>query len=63
MLVFTHGGVLDMFYRHIAGLDMSAERKFGIPNAGLNRIELTPSGWQLRSWAEVTHLESALDDI
>jgi probable phosphoglycerate mutase len=63
VLVFTHGGVLDMFYRHIAGLTMSAERKFGIPNAGLNRIELTPAGWQIRGWADIAHLKGARDDI
>jgi probable phosphoglycerate mutase len=63
VLVFTHGGVLDMFYRFATGLSISAERKFGIPNAGLNRIELTTKGWQIRSWADMAHLERALDDL
>ena len=63
ILVFTHGGVLDMLYRHITGLSLSAERKFGIPNAGLNRIDVSVAGWQVRAWADVAHLESALDDI
>ena len=63
ILVFTHGGVLDMLYRFITGLSISAERDFGIPNAGLNRIDVTPAGWQIRSWAETAHLESALDDL
>ena len=63
ILVFTHGGVLDKLYRFITGLPLSAERDFGIPNAGLNRIEITASGWQIRAWAEVDHLEGALDDL
>jgi len=63
ILVFTHGGVLDKLYRFITGLPISAQRNFGIPNAGLNRIELTLSGWQIRSWADVAHLERALDDL
>ena len=63
ILVFTHGGVLDKLYRFITGLPLSAPRNFGIPNAGLNRIEITPSGWQIRSWADVAHLERALDDL
>ena len=63
VLVFTHGGVLDMLYRDITGLSMSAERDFGIPNAGLNRIEVTPEGRKIRIWADVAHLESALDDL
>lgn len=63
VLVFTHGGVLDKLYRFITGLPLSAPRDFGIPNAGLNRIEVTPSGWQIRSWADIAHLEGALDDL
>ena len=63
ILVFTHGGVLDKLYRHVTGLPLSAQRNFGIPNAGLNRIELTPAGWQIRSWVDIAHLEGALDDL
>lgn len=63
VLVFTHGGVLDKFYRFVTGLTLSAARDFGIPNAGLNRIELTATGWRIRAWADVAHLDSALDDL
>ncbi len=63
ILVFTHGGVLDKLYRFITGLPLSAERDFGIPNAGLNHIEISAAGWQIRSWADIAHLESALDDL
>ena len=63
ILVFTHGGVLDKLYRFITCLPISAPREFGIPNAGLNRIEVTPAGWQIRAWAETAHLERALDDL
>ena len=63
ILVFTHGGVLDKLYRFVTGLPLSAERNFGIPNAGLNRIELVAGKWQIRAWADVAHLESALDDL
>jgi probable phosphoglycerate mutase len=63
ILVFTHGGVLDQFYRHVTGTPLSTQRGFGIPNAGLNRVELAASGWQIRAWAEVAHLDRALDDL
>ena len=63
ILVFTHGGVLDKLYRFVTGLPLSAPRDFGIPNAGLNRIEITPAGWQIRAWADIAHLEGALDDL
>lgn len=63
ILVFTHGGVLDMLYRHITGIPISAERNFGIPNAGLNRIEVTPAGWRVVAWADTAHLDDALGDL
>jgi probable phosphoglycerate mutase len=63
ILVFTHGGVLDYLYRFITGLSLSAERDFGIPNAGLNRIEVTTAGWQILAWADLAHLDGALDDL
>jgi 2,3-bisphosphoglycerate-dependent phosphoglycerate mutase len=63
VLIFTHGGVLDELYRHINGISMSAVREFGIPNCGLNRVEFELSKWQVRAWADVAHLDGALDDL
>ena len=63
ILVFTHGGVLDMLYRFVTRLPVSADRKFGIPNAGLNRVEVTSAGWQICAWADTAHLDGALDDL
>ena len=63
VLVFTHGGVLDMIYRHIHALGLSSVREFGVPNAGLNWIECADSCWSMHSWAEIAHLENALDDL
>lgn len=63
VLVFTHGGVLDKLYRFVTGLPLSAERSFGIPNAGLNRIEVRPNGWRILAWADVAHLDHSLDDL
>ena len=55
--------MLDYLYRFITGLSLSAERDFGIPNAGLNRVELAADRWQIRAWADVAHLDGALDDL
>lgn len=63
ILVFTHGGVLDKFYRFITGLPLSAARDFRIPNAGLNRVERTDAGWKIRAWADVAHLDDTMDDL
>lgn len=56
VLVFTHGGVLDMVYRHIHALGFSAAREFGVPNAGLNWIECTDTCWNLECWGDIGHL-------
>jgi probable phosphoglycerate mutase len=63
LLVVTHGGVLDELYRHVHGLPVGSARDFGIPNCGLNRVEFSLKRWQIRAWADVAHLEKALDDL
>jgi len=63
VLVFTHGGVLDKLYRHVTGLPLSAERDFGIPNCGINRLSSKAGAWRMECWADVAHLDSALDDL
>ncbi len=63
ILVFTHGGVLEMVYRHAREVGLSSQRDFEIPNAGINWIEVTPAAWKVWAWAEVAHLEAALDDL
>lgn len=63
VLVFTHGGVLDMVYRHARTLGLSAQRDYGIPNCGVNWIEVTPDRWNVHCWADVSHLQSARDEL
>jgi probable phosphoglycerate mutase len=63
VLVFTHGGVLEMVRRHALGSGLQAPRDFEIPNAALNWIEAGPGAWRVQAWAEVAHLERALDDL
>ncbi|HEY2337465.1 MAG TPA: histidine phosphatase family protein [Burkholderiales bacterium] len=56
VLVFTHGGVLEMAYRRAKGLDLSAPRDFETPNCALNWVEAGAS-WQVLGWAECGHLQ------
>lgn len=63
VLVFTHGGVLEMVRRHAQGGGLAAPREFEIPNAAINWIEIGAGGWRVRAWAQVAHLERALDDL
>ena len=63
VLVFTHGGVLEMVRRHALGMGLAAPRDFEIPNAAINWIEVSVQGWQVQAWAERGHLDAALDDL
>jgi len=63
VLVVTHGGVLDELYRFIHRVPVQAPRDFGIPNCGINRLVHEAGAWRIECWAEVGHLEGALDDI
>lgn len=63
VLVFTHGGVLEMVYRHAKGTGLASARDFEIPNAALNMVEVTGTAWNVMQWAERAHLDAALDDL
>ncbi len=63
VLVFTHGGVLEMVYRHARAIGLSSPRDFEIPNTGINWVEVAQGQWQVHAWADVSHLEAALDDL
>lgn len=63
VLVFTHGGVLDVAYRFATGRALSMPRDFLLPNAALNWVERDGQGWKLISWADCSHLKRALDEV
>lgn len=63
VLVFTHGGVLEMLYREATARGLRSARDFEIPNAAINRFEFAAGRWRLCAWAERAHLEAALDDL
>ena len=56
VLLFTHGGVIDVAYRHAAELPLSAPRTFETPNAAFNWIE-AGERWKVLGWAECAHLQ------
>ncbi|MGA1083650.1 MAG: histidine phosphatase family protein [Burkholderiaceae bacterium] len=68
VICFTHGGVLDMVYRIAQGIDISPPREWGIPNAGINQLQVLQSvsqdlNFQVMAWAQTDHLaDLALHD-
>lgn len=66
VLIFTHGGVLDIIYRLVTQRPLDTPRDFPIPNAALNWVthDAKPSAnpWQIITWGDQAHLTEALDE-
>ena len=63
VLIFTHGGVLDIVYRIATGRELCAPRDFSLPNAALNWVEHCGGQWRIVAWADRRHLERVLDEV
>lgn len=65
IVAVTHGGVLDIAYRHAAGMPLAAPRNFPIHNASVNTFRADGSELELVSWSDVSHLpgEWAMDEF
>jgi probable phosphoglycerate mutase len=63
--VVTHGGVLDVIYRHARALTWDAPREHQMLNASINRLQAQaePLRLQIVDWADVAHLEQARDEL
>lgn len=63
--VVTHGGVLDVVYRHARALSWDAPREHQMLNAAINRLSVTASPLRLAviDWADVAHLDGARDEV
>jgi probable phosphoglycerate mutase len=60
----THGGVLDILYRHATGQDLQTPRHWDLGNASINRLRWTSAqGLSLVAWSDSRHLQQkALDE-
>lgn len=57
VLVFAHGGVLDMLWRQAHGLPLDGDRECAIPNTGVNRLRWHDGGvLAVVGWADDAHL-------
>ena len=56
VVVVTHGGVLDMVWRHAQQQDLHGPRRCDIPNAGINQVRHGPDGVTVLQWADTAHL-------
>jgi probable phosphoglycerate mutase len=65
ILVFTHGGVIDIVWRKATQTLLQAPRLDRILNASVNQFAIdADSAWRLTDWGQATHLTGdALDDV
>ncbi|SAI65602.1 phosphoglycerate mutase [Bordetella ansorpii] len=64
VLAFTHGGVLDIIWRHARGLPLNGPRDTPMLNASINRVSVEDGRWQVIGWGDVAHMdECARDDV
>ncbi len=56
VVVVTHGGVLDMIWRHANSQSLHGPRACDIPNAGLNQVRWQAEALHIRNWADTAHL-------
>jgi probable phosphoglycerate mutase len=65
VLVFTHGGVLDMVWRRAHGIPLQHARDAALLNAGVNRIAVEGDEWRVLGWGDVDHMaeQASRDDV
>jgi probable phosphoglycerate mutase len=63
VLAVTHGGALDIIWRQASGTPLSAPRHTVMHNAGINRVKVGENGWEVIDWGDISHMDSARDDI
>jgi probable phosphoglycerate mutase len=65
IMVFTHGGVIDIAWRCSTGTALEAPRPFPILNVSINRCGIHgPGEWFLQDWGYTGHLRAeAFDDV
>lgn len=65
VLVFSHGGVIDIAWRRASGVSLEMPRPSPILNTSINQFSIDGQGrWTLLDWGRSAHLDqAALDDV
>lgn len=63
VLLFSHGGVLDIAWRHAQGIPLTYPRDAALLNAGVNRLAIENGRWRIMGWGDVAHIAKTGDDI
>ncbi|GAB1575396.1 histidine phosphatase family protein [Bordetella petrii] len=64
ILAVTHGGVLDIVWRHASGVALDVPRHAALLNASINRVAAERRQWRVLDWGDVAHIAAeAGDDV
>nr|WP_313657806.1 histidine phosphatase family protein [Achromobacter ruhlandii] len=58
ILMFTHGGVLDIIWRHASGVPLNAPRDAALLNVSINRVGVRGRQWEVLDWGDVGHVDT-----
>lgn len=56
VMVVSHGGAMDIIWRHANQVSLQMPRQAPLLNASLNRLKVSPQGWSVIRWGDVDHL-------
>lgn len=56
ILCITHGGLINVILRHTLQISMEAERRFLLPNTGINILVFADEKWMVKTVGDVSHL-------
>lgn len=56
IMLFTHGGVLDIVWRPASGVPLNAPRDASMLNVSINRVGVSGREWQVLDWGDVSHV-------
>jgi len=63
VLLFAHGGVLDIAWRHAQGIPLTHPRDAVLLNTAVNRLSFKDGHWSVMGWGDISHIKAAGDDI
>ncbi len=56
IVVVSHGGALNVFFRHVLRIPLGAPVKFKRSNVAINRFSYQAGVWTLQTWGDTAHL-------
>ena len=60
VMVVSHGGAMDIIWRHANQVSLQVPRQAPLLNASLNRLKVSPQGWSVIRWGDVDHLADGM---